>query len=343
MEERIDEGAGRPGISGQASALVIPGHLSPASAPELVEEVEAARAYRLRSRSANTLRAYASDWRQFQDWCWGRGLEPLPALPEVVATYLASLARAGRADSTVTRHVAAIVWQHRHAGLPPPTARDTHQLIADTLSGIRREQRARPTRKKAAISAKDLAGMIGKSDGLSTRAVRDRAILALGLAAALRRSELVALQLADVQLVDAGVTVRVGHSKTDQEGEGATIAVPTGKTLRPVAHLNAWLQVRGGAPGPLFTRVGTKGEFTLEAMSDRSVARLIKRYARLQGLDPEVMAGHSLRAGFLTEAARNRASLAKMQEVSRHKSVKVLLDYVRSAEMFDDHAGAGFL
>ncbi|GFE76972.1 tyrosine-type recombinase/integrase [Novosphingobium sp. TCA1] len=343
VDQKSGNGAGRPGISGPTSALVIPGHLSPVSAPELVEEVEAARAYRLRSRSANTLRAYASDWRQFQDWCWGRGLEPLPALPEVVATYLASLARAGRADSTITRHVAAIVWQHRHEGLPPPTARDTHQLIADTLSGIRREQRLRPTRKKAAIGAKDLAGMIGKSDGLTTRAVRDRAILALGLAAALRRSELVALQLADVQLVDAGVTVRVGYSKTDQEGEGATIAVPTGKTLRPVAHLNAWLAIRGGEPGPLFTRIGTKGEYTAEAMSDRSVARLVKRYARLQGLDPEVIAGHSLRAGFLTEAARNRASLAKMQEVSRHKSLKVLLGYVRSAERFDDHAGAGFL
>ena len=185
--------------------------------------------------------------------------------------------------------------------------------------------------------------MIARADGLSTRAVRDRAILALGLAAALRRSELVALQLADVQLVEQGLTVRVGHSKTDQEGEGATIAVPAGKTLKPVAHLNAWLAARGGAPGPLFTRVGTRGEFTLEAMSDRSVARLVKRYASLQGLDPETIAWHSLRAGFLTEAARTRASLAKMQEVSRHKSLKVLLGYVRSAERFDDHAGAGFL
>ncbi len=190
VDQQSSERAGGSSISGPTSAPVIPDHLSPASAPELVAEVEAARSYRLRSRSANTLRAYASDWRQFQDWCWGRGLEPLPALPQVVATYLASLARAGRADSTVTRHLAAIVWQHRHEGLPPPTAHDTHQLIADTLSGIRREQRLRPTRKKAAISAKDLAGMIGKSDGLSTRAVRDRAILALGLAAALRRSEL---------------------------------------------------------------------------------------------------------------------------------------------------------
>jgi hypothetical protein len=343
MDEPIADGAGRGKIAGTASALVAAGGLSPASTPELLAEVEAARTYRLRARSANTLRAYASDWSQFQNWCWGRGLEPLPAASEVVATYLASLARAGRADSTVTRHLAAITWQHRHEGLPPPGARDTHQLIADTLSGIRREQRARPTRKKAAIGAKDLAGMIARIQGMNTRAVRDRAILALGLAAALRRSELVALQLADIARVDQGVTVFVRHSKTDQEGEGATIAVPAGKVLRPVAHLNAWLQVRGGVPGPLFTRVGTQGEFTMAAMSDRSIARLVKRHARAQGLDPDRIAGHSLRAGFLTEAARTRASLAKMQEVSRHKSLKVLLGYVRSAERFDDHAGAGFL
>jgi site-specific recombinase XerD len=343
VDEQIGDGAGRAEIAGTASALVSADDLSPACAPELVAEVEAARSYRLRSRSANTLRAYVSDWRQFQDWCWERALEPLPAVPEVVATYLASLARAGRADSTVTRHLAAITWQHRHEGLPPPSARDTHQLIADTLSGIRREQRARPTRKKAAIGAKDLAGMIARVHGMNTRAVRDRAILALGLAAALRRSELVALQLADIAPVEQGLTVFIRHSKTDQEGEGATIAVPAGKVLRPVAHLNAWLTVRGETPGPLFTRVGTKGEFTLAPMSDRSVARLVKRYATLQGLDPETIAGHSLRAGFLTEAARTRASLAKMQEVSRHKSLKVLLGYVRSAERFDDHAGAGFL
>ena len=81
----------------------------------------------------------------------------------------------------------------------------------------------------------------------------------------------------------------------------------------------------------------------MEAMSDRSIARLVKRHARAQGLDPDMIAGHSLRAGFLTEAARTRASLAKMQEVSRHKSVKVLLGYVRSAEMFEGHAGTGFL
>lgn len=114
-------------------------------------------------------------------------------------------------------------------------------VIADTLSGIRREQRARPTRKKAAITAADLGRMIAAADGEGTRSIRDRAVLALGLAAALRRSELVALQLADLEQVSEGLKLTIRHSKTDQEGEGQVIAVPSGKVLRPLARLNAWL------------------------------------------------------------------------------------------------------
>jgi len=259
------------------------------------------------------------------------------------ATYLAALAIAGRADSTVTRHGAAIGWRHRQEGLVPPTLRDERMVIADTLAGIHREQRARPTRKKAAVSAADLARMIAAAEGLGARAVRDRAILALGMAAALRRSELVALQLADVELVREGVRLTIRHSKTDQTGQGQVIAVPSGKVLKPVARLNAWLAVRGGAAGPLLLQIDPQGRLTREPMSDRSVARLIQRYAAKVGLDPETVGGHSLRAGFLTEAARTKASLAKMQEVSRQKKVEVLLGYVRSAALFEDHAGQGFL
>ena len=185
--------------------------------------------------------------------------------------------------------------------------------------------------------------MIAAADGQGTRAIRDRAILALGLAAALRRSELVGLQLADLELVREGVKLTVRHSKTDQEGEGQVIGVPNGTRLKPVARLNAWLAVRGGQAGPLFLQIDPQGRLTDRAMSDRSVARLVQRYAAKVGLDPECVGGHSLRAGFLTEAAQSKASLPKMQEVSRQKKVEVLLGYVRSAALFEDHAGEGFL
>lgn len=315
------------------------------SVPEglLGEEIAAARSYRAQAKAANTIRAYTSDWAQFEGWCWERHLEPLPARPEAVATYLASLAMAGRADSTIGRHLAAIGWKHRQDGLVAPTVRDEKMVIADTLAGIRREQRTRPSARKAALTAGELAAMIAAADGEGTRSIRDRAILALGLVAALRRSELVSLGWRDVELVDKGLNLTLRHSKTDQEGEGQVIAVPSGKTLKPVERHKAWFAVRGSNPGPLFYQIDPQGRLTDRPMSDRSIARLIQKYAGRIGLDPETVAGHSLRAGFLTEASRTGATIAKMQEVSRHKKVDVLLGYVRSAELFDDHAGVGFL
>lgn len=316
---------------------------SPVVAPVLQDEIAAARSYRAQAKAANTVRAYTSDWNQFEGWCDERGLEPLPARPEVVATWLAALAMAGKADSTIARHLAAIGWKHRQQGHVPPAARDERMVIADTLAGVRRAQRARPRARKAAVTANDLAAMIAAADGEGTRSIRDRALLALGLAAALRRSELVGLQLRDVEFVSEGLRLTIRHSKTDQEGEGQVIAVPAGKALKPVARLQAWLAVRGAAPGPLFWRVDPQGRVVESAMSDRSVARLVQKYAGRVGLDADSVGGHSLRAGFLTEAAGSGASIAKMQEVSRQKKVEVLLGYVRSAELFEDHAGKGFL
>jgi integrase len=225
----------------------------------------------------------------------------------------------------------------------PPTQRDARGVISDTLAGIRREARARPRAHKSAITARELAAMIAVAEGEGTRSIRDRAILALGMAAALRRSELVGLELRDLELVDKGLKLTLRYSKTDQEGEGQEIAVPAGKVLKPLERLKAWLAVRGHGAGPLFYQIDPQGRPTDAPMSDRSIARLIQKYAGRVGIDPEAVAGHSLRAGFLTEASRNGATIAKMQEVSRHKKVEVLLGYVRSAELFDDHAGEGFL
>lgn len=325
-----------PVTATSSAAIIDPGR-------KLGDEIAAARAYRAQAKAANTIRAYTSDWNQFEGWCDERGLEPLSARPEAVATYLASLAMAGRADSTIGRHLAAIGWKHRQDGLVAPAMRDERMVIADTLAGIRREQRARPSARKAGITAKDLAKMIAAADGEGTRSIRDRAILVLGLAAALRRSELVALEWRDVDLVDKGLKLTLRHSKTDQEGEGQVIAVPSGKTLKPVERLEAWLTARGSSAGPLFLQIDPQGRLTDKPMSDRSIARLIQRYAGRTGLDPETVAGHSLRAGFLTEASRTGATIAKMQEVSRHKKVEVLLGYVRCADLFEDHAGANFL
>lgn len=132
-------------------------------------------------------------------------------------------------------------------------------------------------------------------------------------------------------------------SKTDQARDGVIVAIPEGNRIRPKALLLAWMAAAGHADGPLFRRLTRGNELTGDRMSDRAIARLVQSCAAAAGYDPSLYAGHSLRAGFLTEAANNRASIFKMQDVSRHKSVQVLSEYVRSAEMFEDHAGAQFL
>ena len=175
------------GVNEDAAEAVREGVNLPAAAPSatlsplLAGEIAAARSYRRQAKASNTIRAYASDWGQFEAWCDKRGLDPLPARVEAVATWLAVLAQAGRADSTIGRHLAAIGWQHRQHGHVPPTARDDRMVIADTIAGIRREARVRPSGKKAAIAAADLMKMIAAVRGIGSKAVRDRSILALGL------------------------------------------------------------------------------------------------------------------------------------------------------------------
>ena len=127
--------------------------IAPGAAPEneqalglssrLLDEIAAARGYRAKSKAANTLRAYQSDWKQFEAWCDERGLEPLPARPEAVATYLAALATAGRADSTITRHCAAIAWKHGQEGLVAPQVRDGRRVVAALAPDVLVERSAR--------------------------------------------------------------------------------------------------------------------------------------------------------------------------------------------------------
>ena len=285
---------------------------------------------------------YESDWRRFAAWCGNRGLATLPADPRVVAVFLAAEAAAGSAPATVGRRVAAIGWMHRRAGLQPPQAREGAAAILEVLAGIRRTHGQAPERKQAA-DADVLRDMLRPTHGDHLRAVRDRAVLAFGMAGAFRRSELVALRMEDVLVVPEGLRVLVRRSKTDQEGAGATIAIPDGRRLQPKVLLVRWVAQAGITDGVLFRRLTKQDALTPEPMSDRAVARLVQAKALAAGYDPQRFAAHSLRSRFLTAAARSGASVFKMREVSRHKSMQVLADYVRDAELFRDHAGSGFL
>ena len=304
----------------------------------LAPEIERARRYVAAAQAPATERAYRIGWDDFCAWCAFRRAEPLPAHPAAVAMYLSFLADRGLSAASIGQRAAAIAHRHRKAGHEAPT---TNPVVQDALKGIRRTVGAAPRRKSAATA--DRIRLMLDACPHTMIGIRDRALLALGFAGAFRRSELVALQVSDLEEVPDGYRVTIRRSKTDQTGEGAEIVIPRGLRIRPVAAVQAWLQAADIQDGYLFRAVHRGGHVRAWGLPGHAVAKIVKQYALAAGLDPAEFSGHSLRAGFVTSAAETGASILKIQETSRHKSVDVLAAYVRRVDLFKDHAGAGFL
>lgn len=312
----------------------------PSLAPDIVD---AAHSYSEASRARSTRDKYGRAWNAFSDWCRAQGHHDLPANPITVAGYLSAEAARGMSPAWIQLHLSAIGWHHRRAGHQPPQRAEQGAIISEILAGIRREH-GKPVARKSAADADVVRDVLHHIVGSGLREVRDRAIIAFGMASCMRRSELVALEMSDLVRDPEGYRITIRRSKGDQEGKGAEIAVPEGRRIRPVARLEAWLAAAGIANGPVFRRLSNDGlRPTAKPMSDRGVARVVQTRVAVAGLNPMDFAGHSLRAGFLTAAARAGASIFQMQAQSRHKSVQVLSGYVRSARLYEDHAGRDFL
>jgi site-specific recombinase XerD len=308
------------------------------TAPALpAADLEAAAAFARQEKAPATRAAYRSDFQAFRVFCLSRGVDALPARPETVAAYLAHEAEKGSAASTITRRCAAIRYAHRLADMEPPT---NSEHVRATLRGIRRAVGAAPARKSPVLAEQARAMALSAPEGL--KGLRDRALLLLGFAGAFRRSELVALDVADLEETEDGFKIVIRRSKTDQEGHGVTIAIARGHHACPVKAIKAWLAASGICEGPLFRPVAKGGRLGGRRLTDKSVCDLVKAYAARLGLKAADFGAHSLR-GFLTSAARRGASVFKMRDVSRHKSMDVLQAYVRDADLFRDHAGAGLL
>jgi integrase len=198
-----------------------------------------------------------------------------------------------------------------------------------------------PHKKSPATADKIMAMAPVAGERLST--IRDRALLLLGFAGAFRRSELVALNVEDIEETKDGLKVTIRRGKTDQEGQGATIAIPRGAVACPAAAFKAWICIAGITNGPVFRPIAKGERLKHGRLTDRSVAKIVKAHAARVGLDPVNFSGHSLRSGFLTSAAARGASIFKMADQSRHKSMDTLRGYIRDAEIFKDHAGMGLL
>ncbi len=284
------------------------------------------------SLANNTRRAYRADLAHFLAW-GGR----IPSEPEAVATYLAEWA--GRLSvASLARRVVSISRAHTSQGLKSPTRSD---LVTGTLKGIRRtygvaQHQATP------ILREDLLAMVADLSG--TKGIRDRALLLLGFAGAFRRSELVSLDVEDLEFVDRGLLVTLRRSKTDQEGEGRKLAVPFARgSMCPVAATKAWLERGGITEGPIFRCFSSHGDISPDRLSDSAVALIVKQRVRQIGLDPRKYSGHSLRAGLITSAARLGVSVWKIKAQSGHRSEAMVSRYVRDEDLFANNAAGAVL
>jgi integrase len=321
-------------VPGMENALVP----APESGPKSLEIAErAAAGFIAASKADATRRAYAADWRDFAAWCAAHQQVELPAAPATVAAYLGALATGGAKVSTVRRRCAAIGDAHRRGGHDNPAA---HAGVKATLAGIARTLGAPPA-KKAALTA-DLLAKALRSIPQDLAGLRDRALILIGFAAALRRSELVALDVADLTRHPKGLIITIRRSKTDQAGTGCAKAVPHGRKLRAVQALEAWLGAAKIAVGPVFR--GVRGDKVFGGrLCAHQVARIVQKRAAAAGLDPTLFAGHSLRSGYISSAAERGASLVSIAAHANHKKLDTTRGYVQIADAFRDHSGKSFL
>ncbi len=301
---------------------------------ELGRLTEASQAYMRLAKAPNTLRAYNGDWRQFEQWCVSRGFAALPAPVEAVVCFLTEQA-GQRKVSTLTRRLSAISVAHRWAGCPSPS--ETAEVRA-LMAGLRRAQGTMPDRRRPLMADQLETVLRHLPDG--ALGLRDRALLLVGFAGAFRRSELVGLDWEDCEFVEQGVVIRLRRAKTDQEGEGRRIGIPTRprRASCPVRALAEWREHGGWEEGPVFRPVNRHGDVEEKRLSDRAVARIVQRSLLRAGIDAEGYAGHSLRAGFATSAARGGASERAIMNQTGHKSVTTLRQYIREGSLFLDNA-----
>jgi integrase len=262
----------------------------------------------------------------------------MPAAPETVMIYLTELSVQAKA-STLARRVATISQAHEAAGMKGPDVR----LF---LRALRREKADQGSfeQGKRAISGPELRAML-RAIPETPLGVRDRALLLVGFLGAFRRSELVGLDVEHTEVTEAGLVVHIRRSKTDPEGKGEKRGIPrsTDGEVCPVQALKRWLETAGIRQGPLFRSVTKSGQVWNDRLSDRAVARAVKRYAAAAQLNPAEVAGHSLRAGLATAAAMAGKSERAIMQQTGHKSVTTVRRYIRDGNLFRENAADGLL
>ncbi len=274
------------------------------------------------SKANNTLRAYQSDYRDFSTFCAKNGLSSMPTQPKIIALYITHLSKSSK-FSTLKRRIASISVLHKLKGHYLDTK---HPIIMENLHGIKRTLGSRQKAKKP-ILINDLKLIIKAID---EEKIRDKALILIGFAGGFRRSELVNIDYDDIEFVTEGVKILIKRSKTDQSGEGSIKAIPyfENQEFCPVIYLKNYMSNK-------FKKINKGKVFDI---SDKSVALIIKRYAKKAGLDSSRYAGHSLRSGFATTAAEYGAEERNIMAMTGHKTTQMVRRYIQEANLFKNNA-----
>jgi len=303
-----------------------------------------AREYASKHVADSTKRAYQGAWQRFEGWCLSVGVESMPPTRhEVLAMYIATMADQGYAVGTIRQMLAAVNKAHEVLGLESPTR---HRVAKYAMQGVARTLGERPTQVDALLPD-DLQVMVESmpdKPSFRLRNLRNAAVLTLGFAGAFRRSELVALTLDDIERTEDGYRVLIRRSKTDQTGKGREVGIPYGSYTPtcPVRTLDKWLKESAIESGPALCGVSQSGLEVLEGshITSKAVARIIQaatRRAELEGW----YAGHSLRAGLVTAATKAGKPPHIIQQQTGHKSINMIMKYIRREGLFDENAAAG--
>jgi integrase len=285
------------------------------------------------SLAENTRKAYLSDLDHFTAW---GGL--IPAGQETVAAYLADHAEK-LSVATLVRRTASISKAHEARNFQNPCR---SELVRATMRGIKRRFGYAQNQAQALIREDLFLALDAMGD--SAKDARDRALLLIGFAGGFRRSEIVGLDVADIEIVRQGLIVHLRRSKTDQMGAGRRVGIPLGRTrFCPVSAIECWLKISGITSGPIFRPVDRHGHVSKDRLSGDAVSILVKERVAEAGLNASGYSGHSLRAGFATSAAQAGVSMLKIKAQTGHASDAMLARYVRDGELFSGNAAGALL
>ena len=277
------------------------------------------------SKSVNTIRAYKSDFNHFADFCKKNNLKPLPADPKIVSFYITHLSLNSKV-STLKRRLASISVIHKLKGHYIDIK---HPLIIENLMGIQRKKGVFQKSKNPILvnELRQIINIIEKNSTNELKKNRDKALILIGFSGGFRRSELVNIDLDDIEFTKEGAKIFIKRSKTDQSGEGMIKAIPyfKEKSFCPVIFLKQWIEISKIQKGLIFN------------ISDKMVALLIKRYLSKAGFDSKKYSGHSLRSGFATVAADSGADEKSIMNMTGHKTTQMVRRYIKESNLFKNN------